>query len=148
MKYASGWLACLLIALTACAGESPTAPVASSSNAAACEEPDFSSFWSRFVEDQEFQRRATRSPLQKLVVDAAADPEPKPIESAVTVSAADFPLVPSFAQIRAEGLTLERVETDRGMKVRLQKPDTDYLIDYLFERDPCWMLVRIENWSL
>jgi hypothetical protein len=144
VKHVLRWFACLLFALAACAGEAPNPPSASSADAAACEESDSASFLSRFVADIEFQRQATKSPLLERVIDD--DLEPK--ESLVTKSAEEFPLLPSPAQIKAQGLVLENIETDRGMQVRLYKPETDYLIYYEFERVPCWTLVRIENQSL
>lgn len=148
MKYMLRWLVFLLLPLTACAAESPPSTAADASRSPACEHSEFSAFWSHFVADVEYQRRHTRTPLRKLVVDPYASPDPKPMESSVSLSARDFPLSPGIAHIEALGLTVKTVPTDRGFQVHFSQPDRDYAVFYHFARDPCWVLVRIEDWSL
>ncbi|WP_129643213.1 hypothetical protein [Peristeroidobacter agariperforans] len=86
MRFVRRWLVWLLFSLAACAGESPAPAAAVAAHAGACEVSDFAGFGARFESDAEFQQRNTKSPLQKLIVDAMADPAPEPVESVVTLS--------------------------------------------------------------
>jgi hypothetical protein len=141
---------CLLVPLltlhcTSLPGDAPSA--SQRSETALCRADNFTSFLARYSEDADFQKRNTASPLSKQVVENVL-PEPRPVEKSIELSQVSFPVFPSSVRIKADSLQMQVTPDARGMKVRLSKPDTDYLIEYFFERRECWRLVRIQDKSL
>jgi hypothetical protein len=96
----------------------------------------------------DIQKQYTRFPLEKLQVDALADPEPLTEEFKLKKSQIDFPIFPGPNEIEDGSLQMDISVSGDEAKVRLFKPDTDYLIEYFFQLGVCWNLVRIEDWSL
>ena len=142
---------CLLLPLLAvdCASETAgSRPGTNSASAAICRAENFAAFLQRFASDSDFQKQVTASPLQKLVVDGSALPEPKPVEKTIELAPANFPIYPSARRIEEDSLQIQVKPGERGMTVSVSKADTDYLVVYLFEHRECWTLVRIEDWSL
>lgn len=56
-----------------------------------------------------------------------------------------FPLFPSPEERRRQGLKVDTKDLD-GV-IRLTKPDTGVLVQYLFKKGDCWKLVAIEDSS-
>jgi len=113
-----------------------------------CKQENFQAFIDHFSASIASQKKYTRFPLEKLQVDALADPEPLPQEFRLQKSQIVFPIFPGTDEIKNESLSLAISISGREAKVRLFKPDTDYLIEYFFKHEDCWNLVRIEDWSL
>lgn len=60
-----------------------------------------------------------------------------------------LPVFPPAALRKQYGLEEMTVKPDGSlMKVRLAKPDTDFVLVFDFEHRGCWQLVRYENQSL
>jgi WD40 repeat protein len=113
-----------------------------------CEHEDFHEFMAHFSVSIDIQKQYTRFPLEKLQVDALADPEPLTEEFKLKKSQIDFPIFPGPNEIEDGSLQMDISVSGDEAKVRLFKPDTDYLIEYFFRLGVCWNLVRIEDWSL
>jgi WD40 repeat protein len=113
-----------------------------------CEYEDFHEFMAHFSVSIDIQKQYTRFPLEKLQVDALADPEPLTEEFKLKKSQIDFPIFPGPNEIEDGSLQMDISVSGDEAKVRLFKPDTDYLIEYFFQLGVCWNLVRIEDWSL
>lgn len=146
----------LLLGASACGpNESASAPgalapagAAVDSITVACPSTDFPAFLAAFAEDPVLQRAWTRFPLEQLVV-VDSVPEPTPVERSVTREQATFPLLPNAEQRSADSLELRIEEAEAGRKhVVIEKPDTDWVVTYIFAHDGCWRLIRIEDWSL
>lgn len=114
-----------------------------------CIAEDFPSFLIAFSESVDNQKVFTRFPLERLRIDIDADPEPKPLLESITKEETKFPLMPNAKVRKAKGLTLRIDEQNaQRAKVTLLKEDTDFQVVYFFSREKCWMLVRVEDWSL
>lgn len=120
----------------------------SSMAAEQCAETDFDAFLARFSEDAEFQRRHVQFPLPKQANEDKGIRGPELVETQVQSWPATGALYLNAEQRKAHKLEVTVSPTERGKRVKLEKPDTDYLIYYFFEQRPCWTLVRIENYSL
>ncbi|MBI5625933.1 MAG: hypothetical protein HY935_01835 [Nitrosomonadales bacterium] len=113
-----------------------------------CPADNFENFFGAFSEQIELQKQFTQFPLKKLkVIDA--DPEPKPIIKSLKKNQITFPVVPNQIERKNKGLSI-RLEIPglKQAKAMLFKKDTDYQIVYFFTKNGCWMLNRIEDWSL
>jgi hypothetical protein len=113
-----------------------------------CEHEDFHEFMAHFSVSIDIQKQYTRFPLEKLQVDALADPEPLTEEFKLKKSQINFPVFPGPDEIEDGSLQMDISVSGDKAKVRLFKPDTDYVIEYFFQLEKCWNLVRIEDWSL
>jgi hypothetical protein len=113
-----------------------------------CKQENFQAFIDHFSESIDAQKKYSRFPIEKLQVDALADPEPLPQEFSLEKWQIVFPIFPDPDEIKSESLSIDISTTGNEAKVRLFKPDTDYLIEYFFQHDGCWTLIRIEDWSL
>lgn len=113
-----------------------------------CAETNFDAFLARFSEDPEFQRRHVQFPLPQQVNEDKGVGGPALVETQVQSWPATGVLYLNAEQRKAHGLEVTVTPIERGKRVKLEKPDTDYLIYYFFEQRPCWRLVRIENYSL
>lgn len=112
-----------------------------------CPAADFPSFFSAFARDVAVQRAFTADPLRSDSIDAAADPEPKPVTATLAGAARHFPIV--------EGPVppgwRERVTRGPGGDVVVIRsvPDTDNQLRYFFRRvGDCWQLYRKADDSL
>lgn len=115
-------------------------------NSVQCASSDFSKFIAIFSESIELQKKYIVFPLEMLMV-VDTDPEPKAVEKKYKPSQIVFPVMPNSAERKKRQL---RLKINKNKKlVTLEKPDTDYMVNYFFERkNACWYLVRIEDWSL
>jgi hypothetical protein len=113
-----------------------------------CKQDNFQEFFEYFSTSIDAQKQYTRFPLEKLEVDAMADPEPLPQEFRLEKSQIVFPIFPGPDEIKSELLSIDISISGNEAKVRLFKPDTDYSIEYIFQHEECWNLIRVEDWSL
>ncbi|AHE54767.1 hypothetical protein [Sphingomonas sanxanigenens] len=128
-----------------------SAPVAPAAQAAtACPAKDFSAFVTAFADDVAIQRAFTADPLFSESIDPAAEPEPAPVTERLAGAARAFPVMPSAAQQRRDGLQLTVSNgVDGDHVVTLRKPDTDAQVRYLFRKaGTCWQLYRRADDSL
>ena len=119
-------------------------------SSASCPDRDFTGFLTTFAEQPAAQRRFTRDPLEYIVVEDGTD-GPAPVERRVSPDSVPEPLFLSAAARTRAGLEM-RVDSTQATRrvVVLAKPDTDYRLDFTFERvrNGCWQLTRYENASL
>jgi uncharacterized protein YecT (DUF1311 family) len=116
--------------------------------ATACPSTDFADFLTSFSERADVQKAFVQRPLQ-LVTTAAGDPEPEMNKSTLSDDQIKFPLIPDRARREADGLTLTVNEQQGNTATALlQKPDTDYVFEYLFVRGQCWVLREVMDYSL
>jgi hypothetical protein len=114
---------------------------------------EFLEFVGQFEASPQFQAAHTRFPLSYSYVDGDASPEPKILRIAIERErAAEFPgiVYPSPAQQAAVAFdrTIDSPQPDTRA-VRLEKPDTDYVLVFTFEKsDVCWNLVSVQDLSL
>ncbi|WP_242487230.1 hypothetical protein [Pseudomonas sp. TH15] len=114
----------------------------------ACPSPEFSVFLAAFSERADVQKAFVLQPLQ-MVTTVAGDPEPEMQKRSLSGDELKFPIIPDLAKREGQGLTLT-VKEERGNKATaiLQKPDTDYVFEYRFERGQCWQLKEVMDYSL
>jgi len=116
---------------------------------AQCQVRNFQDFFIEFSEKVELQRKFTKVPLVKLtLVDEL--PEPRPVINELKNEQITFPIIPNLIERNQQGLSVRLSTLDsENAKAVIKKADTGYLITYIFVRfDGCWMLTRVENWSL
>lgn len=78
-----------------------------------------------------------------------AEPEPKQETQLITKGSVSFPLIPEKRVRTERGLTLEVIDNDqKTATVKLEKPDTGYLVLYVFKLSNCWFLEEVEDYSL
>lgn len=138
-------LAAAAVLIASCANQ-PTSP-ASTADAALCRPDHFQAFLARFSEDTEFQKVNTASRLQTFEV-LNESPEPRDVEKVVKRSDVEFPVFIDAASRKKGGLEMTSAQEGPRMRVKIEKPDTDILMFYVFEHHGCWQLVRKENHTL
>jgi len=136
--------------LKVCAAVAIALPLAAhaAAPAQACFSGEFAAFLVAYANDVAAQRAHTLVPLKsKYLVDG--DPDPKPVVKMLAKNQIVFPVLPLKAERVRTPLTMEitALKSDSAT-VRLEKPDTDYVILYHFRKAPCWKLVREDNMSL
>lgn len=112
----------------------------------------FDVFLGSFERDRQFQEAHMAFPLRHSFIDMAADPEPAPVDAPLSrkdVVAGENPLFPSPSEQAKVPLKKSVTAESRDvMVVRLQKPDSGYLLIYRFRSlDGCWQLVEFEDAS-
>ncbi|MBX9403407.1 hypothetical protein K4L06_19000 [Lysobacter sp. BMK333-48F3] len=142
-----------LFALGGCEVESKSQPAAvkpalAQGAGVACPSQDFDAFLVAFMDDPAVQKAFTKRPLQSETVDADAMPEPKPVTALLDGEKLEFPLMPSTARQKQDGLALSQSESNGDKEVMLAKPDTDYQLSYFFRKGDCWTLYRMRDDSL
>lgn len=143
-----------LFALGGCEVESKSQPAAAKpalaqgAGGVACPSQDFDAFLVAFMDDPAVQKAFTKRPLQSESLDANADPEPKPVTALLDGDKLRFPLMPSAAAQKRDGLALSQSELNGDKEVMLAKPDTDYQLSYFFRKGDCWTLYRMRDDSL
>lgn len=113
-----------------------------------CPSTDFNLFLNSFAESSAVQRTFIQRPLQFLVT-VDAEPEPRMEKRALEDKQIKFPLLPDRAHRESEGLTLSVKEQigDKATAI-LNKPDTDYLVEYRFVLGKCWMLNEVSDFAI
>ncbi|PZX01905.1 uncharacterized protein YecT (DUF1311 family) [Pseudomonas sp. 478] len=124
------------------------APKDNKTSDVACPSTDFSTFLTSFSESSAIQKAFVHRPLQ-LVVTVDAEPEPKQQKRGLSDEQIKFPIMPDRVKREAGGLTLivKETQTEHAIAI-LQKPDTDYAIEYRFVLGKCWMLSEVSDFSL
>ena len=121
---------------------------AASSGQVLCPSKDISKFVDVFAEDAAIQKQFTIFPLKKIVT-VDAEPEPKQETQLVAKENASFPLIPEKSVRTERGLTLGVVDNDqKTATLKLEKPDTDYQVLYVFKLSSCWFLDEVKDYSL
>ncbi|MFJ7796788.1 lysozyme inhibitor LprI family protein [Pseudomonas sp. NPDC096950] len=113
-----------------------------------CPSTDFNLFLNSFAESSAVQRTFIQRPLQFLVT-VDAEPEPRMEKRTLEDKQIKYPLMPDRAHREADGLTLS-VKEQSGAKATaiLNKPDTDYLVEYRFVLGKCWMLSEVSDFAI
>ncbi|MHA6831177.1 hypothetical protein [Ralstonia pseudosolanacearum] len=122
---------------------------ASASAGIACPAADFPTFIQKFSEEERIQKEFTRYPLERLQLDPESQPEPSTVVRHLHRDQLRFPIIPSEQERANQMLEIQMDSASAGKaSVTLTKPDTDYQVRYHFKKNGCWMLERIEDWSL
>jgi hypothetical protein len=113
-----------------------------------CPSKDFPEFLSAFSDSSSIQEKFTNFPLRKLIT-VDAEPEPKQEVTYLERQGTKFPILQVKKDREANGLELQIVnEAGVDATVKLEKPDTDYQILYVFKFDSCWFLDEVKDYSL
>ncbi|MGE8147126.1 lysozyme inhibitor LprI family protein [Pseudomonas frederiksbergensis] len=113
-----------------------------------CPSTDFNAFLTAFAESAAVQRAFVQRPLQ-FVTTVDAEPEPRIEKRALEDKQIKYPLMPHRAYREAEGLTLSVKGQSRNRATAiLNKPDTDYLVEYRFVLGKCWMLSEVSDFAI
>lgn len=121
----------------------------SSSSKFSCPAKDFSLFILKFSDDEIVQRLFTQYPLIKQQLDPNAEPEPKKVIRKLRREQIQFPVMPKAQERAQQSLEIRIISANAvNAQVNLIKPDTDHQVSYFFKKNGCWLLVRIEDWSL
>ena len=60
-----------------------------------------------------------------------------------------FPVMPDKKHREESGLELQVLDSTREVAtVKLEKPDTDYQVIYVFKFGSCWFLDEVKDYSL
>lgn len=113
-----------------------------------CPSTDFNAFLASFAESSAVQRAFIQRPLQFLAM-VDAEPEPRLEKRALEDKQIKYPLMPDRVHREAERLALSVKEQsgDRATAI-LNKPDTDYLVEYRFVLGKCWMLSEVSDFAI
>lgn len=118
----------------------------------ACPAQDLPTFLIAFAESIELQKTFTRFPYKYGYVDTNTEPEFTRRTRTVSREQAKFPLIQNTAERKARGLQmLMNIDDEQSLQARVTivKEDTDWQVQYYFERTPfCWELVSIDDQSL
>ncbi len=113
----------------------------------------FEEFLGAFESSVDFQRAHTRFPLTYSHLDKGANPEPKTVlETIGNQHVATFVRIAYPSREKQATVPFERrVSSPQAdvRRVRLAKPDTDYVLEYTFAKAAsCWELTRVDDVSL
>lgn len=97
--------------------------------ATACPSQDFKVFLNVFADSTKVQKAFTQIPN-------------------VSFDKLTFPIIPGAKARKKDDLNLSVAQLKKNSaKVVLDKSETDYRIEFYFEKKECWMLVRAEDVS-
>ncbi|WP_321806915.1 hypothetical protein [Burkholderia sp. BCC1993] len=116
----------------------------------ACPSSEFETFAKKFASRISIQSHFTRWPLAVTRIDAAAQPEPKPVTKQVAEQKMSYPLMMDIERAKREGKVV-RIDQDNKTTghVEYSGSDNGQKIRYLFQRSgSCWQLVAIDDQSL
>ena len=121
---------------------------AASSDATLCPSKEFTTFLNAFTESSSVQKKFTNLPLKKIIT-VDVEPEPKQEATLIEKTKMVFPVIPDKKNRMASGLELQVVDTTTEVAtVKLEKPDTDYQVIYVFKLNSCWFLDEVKDYSL
>ena len=128
------------------------APAGAAAQCTSGPDEPFGKFVGAFASDKRFAMARTHYPLP-MRRHPKGDGEPAPGATGVETRLRqdeDAQAPPLAGYARANGLQLRVASSDAAQAtLRMEKPDTDWLLTYHFIRDGrCWFLVRIEDHSL
>ncbi|TWC26206.1 MULTISPECIES: hypothetical protein [unclassified Pseudomonas] len=121
---------------------------AASSSATLCPSKEFTKFLVAFTESSSVQEEFTNLPLKKIIT---VDAEPEPKQEAILIEKMKivFPVIPDKKRREETGLKLQVLDsTSEEAAVKLEKPDTDYQVIYVFKFSSCWFLDEVKDYSL
>ncbi|MEF9387615.1 hypothetical protein V4890_18590 [Ralstonia solanacearum species complex bacterium KE056] len=122
---------------------------ASASAGIACPAADFPTFLQKFSEEDRIQKEFTQYPLEKLQLDPESQPEPVTVVRYLHRDQLRFPIIPSEQERANQMLEIQIDSASAGKaSVMLTKLNTDYQVRYHFKKNGCWILERIEDWSI
>lgn len=117
--------------------------------APACPSAKFPVFFAKYADSIALQKAYTDFPLSHVMLDHAAQPEPRQVKTRLARAKLSFPLVPPAAVRKQQGLAFRIDEAgDNNARATLFKEDTGYLVTYVFRKDGCWKLERREDLSM
>lgn len=114
----------------------------------ACPSPDFDAFIKAFQEDVALQKAFTARPLESVMIDGNADPEPAPKTEMLNDAQIKFPLMGNVAMQAQEGLKSEVTVIGADREFKLFVPDSGIQIRYLFRQKSdasCWELYQVAD---
>lgn len=118
------------------------------SDLAPCPSTSFSKFLPAYLESPSVQAAFTHIPLKKIVT---VDAEPEPEQKIVLLDKQKvvFPVIPGREKRVADGVEVTVLEELNAIaKIKIEKPDTDYQIVYVFKFEKCWFLDEVQDYSL
>ena len=121
---------------------------ADGANLNSCPSTVFSKFLSAYLENPSVQQEFTHIPLKKLIT---VDAEPEPEQKIVLLDKhkVTFPVIFGEKKRAVDGAEVTILEEVNGIaKVKIEKPDTDYQVFYVFKFEECWFLYEIQDYSL
>jgi len=117
--------------------------------APACPSAKFPVFLAKYADSIALQKTFTADSLDMSMLDLAAQPEPRPVNTQLAKGKLSYPLIPSAAVRKQQGLAFRIDEvTDKNARATLFKEDTDYKVSYVFRKERCWKLERKDDQSL
>ena len=115
---------------------------------AACPAAAFPAFFPKFADSAAVQKAFTDYPLAHVLLDHAAQPGPREIKVQVAKGKLAFPLIPPAPERKRAKLALRIDEAgDTSAKATLFNDERGYQMVYVFRKDACWKLERIEDRS-
>jgi len=124
---------------------------ASKTQKVSCPSEDFAQFLKQFVNDESTQRAFTRFPLLFRGYSGDAS-EPKEYVKKLSRKKVKFPIILSCKKRQEIPLEIRLVSaSEKKAQIRIEKPDTDWLTFYVFEKDKksgCWTLTEINDSTL
>lgn len=121
---------------------------AGGSDAILCPSKEFDKFLAAFTESLLVQGEFTNLPLKKIIT-VDAEPEPKQEIVLIEKTRIIFPVIPDKKRQEESGLELQILDsTSEVATVKLEKPDTDYQVIYVFKFSSCWFLDEVKDYSL
>lgn len=120
------------------------APTPVARTGSGCPAADLAGFVAAFADSPALQKAFTAPVVDTAYVDWNAQPEPAESVEPVLRDLLRFPVMPSRARQRADGLQYREIGSNGDLAtIVLEVPGTDLQLRYTFRRDRCWTLVKI-----
>lgn len=114
-----------------------------------CPATDFARFIDAYANDIAIQKAFTSDLIRKQHLDLTAEPEPKMVSELLHRDVIRFPILPLRAERTRRALKMRFGNVNaRSAKFVLFKPDTDEQVEFFFQKNRCWILMRIDDTSL
>ncbi|WKV83997.1 hypothetical protein LJJ44_23520 [Pseudomonas sp. B24_DOA] len=85
----------------------------------------------------------------KKIITVDAEPEPEQKTVLLDKNQVVFPVIFGKEKRVAAGVGVTVLENFNGVaKIKIEKPDTDYQVFYVFKLEGCWFLDEIQDYSL
>lgn len=121
---------------------------ATSAAAPACPSEKFEPFFKAYTDSAALQKAFTEYPLAHILLDHSSE-KARQIKVALPQKKLTFPMLPSAAQRKTEGLSF-RIDAVAGDKAQATIFSTErgYEKTYYFRKTACWKLEMVEDRSL
>jgi hypothetical protein len=114
-----------------------------------CPTENFIDFLNIFSENKLMQEKFTRLPLKNSYIKNDAGSEPIEIKEFLNFSQIKFPVIKPISYRKAHGWQIKiKSLNESKVIVFLGAPDTDFVVNYFFEKFSCWYLVEMVDLSL